>query len=106
MKLELPGDAGGKAARSRSSHSLRSTQERIEEVATYVDWLGPTLPPAGAGGFCRWLATNGKTEEAVTVLQQAIARDPLVTGNTLPAMSLQRLGRKALARRLHPRAAR
>ncbi|MFO0595615.1 MAG: RDD family protein [Myxococcaceae bacterium] len=100
MKLELPGDRVEKREVAQQLISLLDAQERIEEARqAYVDWLGPTPTPAELAGFGHWLATNGKTEEAVTVLQQAIARDPLVAyGHTLLGVSLQRLGRKALAR--------
>ena len=80
--------------------TLLEEQDRVDEAReVYLEWLGPSPKPSELAGFGHWLATNGKTDEAVTVLTQALELDPLVPyGHTLLGVSLQRLGRLPRAR--------
>jgi uncharacterized RDD family membrane protein YckC len=80
--------------------NLLEQQDRVDEAReVYLQWLGETPTPSELAGFGHWLATNGKTEEAVTVLTTATTQDPLVPyGHTLLGVSLQRMGRLAMAR--------
>lgn len=80
--------------------NLLEQQDRVDEAReVYLQWLGETPTPAELAGFGHWLATNGKTEEAVTVLTTATTQDPLVPfGHTLLGVSLQRMGRLPMAR--------
>jgi uncharacterized RDD family membrane protein YckC len=79
---------------------LLDEQGRVDEaVAVYREWLGPAPEPSALAGFGNYLATNQRTAEAITVLQQAVSRDPLVAyGHTLLGVCLQREGRLAEAR--------
>ncbi len=80
--------------------SLLEQQDRVDEAKElYLDWLGPSPTASQLTGFGNWLATNTRTDEAVTVLSQATTMDPLVPyGRTLLGVSLQRLGRLTAAR--------
>jgi uncharacterized RDD family membrane protein YckC len=80
--------------------ALLEQQDRVDEAReAYLQWLGETPTPSELAGFGHWLATNGKTEEAITVLTTATTQDPLVPyGHTLLGVSLQRMGRAAMAR--------
>lgn len=80
--------------------SLLEAQDRVDEAReVYLEWLGPTPKPSELAGFGHWLATNGKTEEAITVLTTAVEQNPLTPyGHTLLGVSLQRMGRLPRAR--------
>ena len=80
--------------------ALLEQQDRVDEARdVYVEWLGEAPTASELAGFGHWLATNGKTEEAVTVLTRATGLDPLVPyGQTLLGVSLQRGGQLTLAR--------
>jgi uncharacterized RDD family membrane protein YckC len=80
--------------------ALLEQQDRVDEARdVYVEWLGEDPTASELSGFGHWLATNGKTEEAVTVLTRATELDPLVPyGQTLLGVSLQRSGQLTLAR--------
>ncbi|MFZ5441149.1 MAG: RDD family protein [Myxococcota bacterium] len=79
---------------------LLEKQDRLDEARdVYAAWLGEHPEPAALAGFGNWLATNGRTEEAIDALTRATEADPLVPyGHTLLGVSLQRAGRLTLAR--------
>jgi uncharacterized RDD family membrane protein YckC len=79
---------------------LLEEQDRVPEARdVYAEWLGETPEASELSGFGHWLATNGLTDEAVTVLTRATTMDPLVPfGHTLLGVSLQRMGQLAGAR--------
>lgn len=79
---------------------LLEQQDRVDDAReVYLEWLGPTPEPSALAGFGHWLATNGKTVEAIEVLTRAVEADPLVPyGHTMLGVSLQREGRLTVAR--------
>lgn len=85
---------------AQSLIQLLEEQDRVPEARdVYAEWLGEKPEASELAGYGHWLATNGLTDEAVTVLTRATTMEPLVPfGHTLLGVSLQRMGQLPGAR--------